>query len=223
MKFSERARELSKQFWEESHKHPFVTGLADGSLSEESFRYYLIQDGYYLIHFSRIFGEIADRAESNEVKDIMFKNKEDLEAGEIAVREEFFKEKNITDEEFKHTEIAPNADHYIAHMYRQIVESEDYIGVAVAGLLPCPWLYQDIGAELIKHQSPVPIYQSWIDTYVTDEFNNLTERHIELCDKLYDKANDDQKERMLNAFFMSVRFEYLFFDMAYKQEDWIKL
>ena len=118
MKFSEKARELSKQFWNGSHKHPFVTGLADGSLSEETFRYYLIQDGYYIIHFSRLFGEIRDRAKNNEVKDIMSKNKEDLEAGEIAVREEFFKEKNITDEEYDNTEIAPTANHYIAHMYR---------------------------------------------------------------------------------------------------------
>ncbi|OFL46177.1 thiaminase II [Nosocomiicoccus sp. HMSC067E10] len=223
MKFSEKARELSKKFWDGSHTHPFVKGLADGTLSDESFRYYLIQDGYYLIHFSRLFGEIADRAEDKETKDIMTRNREDLEAGEIAVREDFFKDQNISDEEFDNTEVAPTADHYIAHMYRQIVESEDYIGVAVAGMLPCPWLYQDIGAELVKHKSPVPIYQSWIDTYVTDEFNNLTERHIELCDKLYDKATEDQKERMLNAFYMSVRFEYLFFDMSYKQEEWVQI
>ena len=32
-------------------------------------------------------------------------------------------------------------------------------------MLPCSWLYQEIGAQLVKQHSPEPLYQRWIETY----------------------------------------------------------
>ena len=48
--FTEIVREQTTPYWEGSFKHPFIIQLQEGSLPIENFRYYLIQDSYYLIH-----------------------------------------------------------------------------------------------------------------------------------------------------------------------------
>ena len=42
--------------------HPFVTELAEGTLAEERFRFYMIQDALYLVEFSRALALTAARA-----------------------------------------------------------------------------------------------------------------------------------------------------------------
>lgn len=49
--FTEIVREQTTPYWEGSFKHPFIVQLQEGSLPIENFRYYLIQDSYYLIHW----------------------------------------------------------------------------------------------------------------------------------------------------------------------------
>ena len=48
MKFSEIARQQVVPYWEGSFSHPFLTELQAGTLDPAIFRYYLIQDAYYL-------------------------------------------------------------------------------------------------------------------------------------------------------------------------------
>ena len=48
MEFTDIAMELSKEAWQASFHHPFVLQLQEGNLEPAIFRYYLIQDAYYL-------------------------------------------------------------------------------------------------------------------------------------------------------------------------------
>ena len=48
MEFTDIAMELSKEAWQASFHHPFVLQLQEGNLDPSIFRYYLIQDAYYL-------------------------------------------------------------------------------------------------------------------------------------------------------------------------------
>ena len=75
-----------------------------------------------------------------------------------------FEELAITEEEVAATPIAPTAYHYVSHMYRQLIEGTPK--TAAASMLPCSWLYQEIGAQLVKQHSPEPLYQRWIETYL---------------------------------------------------------
>ena len=42
--------------WHAYTTHPFVRGLADGSLPEPAFRHYLVQDYLFLVQFARAYG-----------------------------------------------------------------------------------------------------------------------------------------------------------------------
>lgn len=74
-------------------------------------------------------------------------NAEELKEGEIFIREGFFRDLDITEQEISETAIAPTAYHYVSHMYRQLVDGT--VNTAIAGMLPCAWLYHEIGLRLI--------------------------------------------------------------------------
>jgi len=53
-RFTDDLLAQTAQVWEKVHRHPFVRGLGDGSLSVESFRFYMVQDYLFLIEFCRV-------------------------------------------------------------------------------------------------------------------------------------------------------------------------
>ena len=55
MSFFERLKTAAHIEWRAYTEHPFVAGLADGTLPAASFRHYLIQDYLFLIEFARAY------------------------------------------------------------------------------------------------------------------------------------------------------------------------
>ena len=117
MKFSKIARQQVVPYWEGSFSHPFLTELQAGTLDPAIFRYYLIQDAYYLKHFSRLYALIAQQAQESDLKAYAAQSAAGLTEGELAVRRDFFDTLMITDAEVAATAIAPTAYHYVSHMY----------------------------------------------------------------------------------------------------------
>ena len=134
------------------------------------------------------------------------------------MRRDFFDTLMITDVEVAATAIAPTAYHYVSHMYRQLVAGTPH--VAIAGMLPCPWLYQEVGQYLAQRQSPVPIYQRWIETYSGAANADDQQAAVALVDRLYDHSTSAEQQQMLAAFRISTQMEYSFWEMAYHLEKW---
>lgn len=122
MTFTEQAKDQAQASWQGSFQHPFITELHEGTLSPTIFRYYLIQDHYYLKHFSQLYRLIAAQTQQPRLKKLLLTNAENLALGELAIRDTFFEELAITEEEVAATPIAPTAYHYVSHMYRQLIE-----------------------------------------------------------------------------------------------------
>ena len=55
MRFSERLHQKLQPIWRKNHAHPFVKEMGDGTLDQEKFRFYMIQDYIYLIDYSKLF------------------------------------------------------------------------------------------------------------------------------------------------------------------------
>ena len=109
----------------------------------------------------------------------------------------FFKELEISDQEMEQHPIAPACYHYISHIYRQFAEPN--LSIAFASLLPCPWLYHDIGKSLNLKPSPNPLYQQWIETYITDELEQQIREEGALVNQLYRESDETDKKKMLEA------------------------
>ncbi|BDR61148.1 thiaminase II [Lactobacillus xylocopicola] len=216
--FTDQLQAATSSLWQKSQDHPFVKELASGELPLKKFRFYLLQDRYYLDEFTKFHQLIAATAEDQQIADFVRARAQDLRDTEIKVREQFFQELAITSEEVLKTPIAPTAYAYVNHLYQSL--ARDGLGAGVAAIVPCYWLYQEIGKSLADTDSPVTYYQEWIDTYEDDWYQVNVAKVLALTNQLADQATEDERQGMRDAFIRSSYYELQFWQMAYEEEGW---
>ena len=55
MKLTERLLDAAQHIWAQYNVHPFVLGIQNGNLDREKFRWYMIQDYWYLMEYTKVF------------------------------------------------------------------------------------------------------------------------------------------------------------------------
>lgn len=216
--FTQLIRQEANEIWEANFNHPFVQGIAKGTLSLESFKYYILQDSYYLSHFARIQAIGASRAEDLSITAKMAAHAQGTYQAELGLHESFMGQLGVTKEDLKTFEPAPTAYAYTSHLYR--VAASGSLGEIIAAILPCYWIYHEIG-ELLKNAAPESsVYQEWIAAYGSDWFTELVNEQINLLDVLAEKASDHEKEKMKQHFLISCHYELQFWEMAFTLEGW---
>jgi thiaminase/transcriptional activator TenA len=218
MKFSQELRQAVTASWNASFEHPFVQGIAKGTLPLEHFRHYLLNDAYYLSQFARVqalgAAKATDLADSNR----MAAHVQGTYNAELSLHENFAKQLGITDAERSAFEPSPTAYAYTSHMLRAAYAG--HLGDIVAAILPCYWLYYEIGERLQGSTPGVPIYQEWIDAYGGEWFRVLVQEQIDRLDVLAEQVTSADRERMKKHFIISSHYEYKFWDMAFTLETW---
>ena len=97
---------------------------------------------------------------------------------------------------------------------------EGHLGDIIAAILPCYWLYYEIGERLKECQPEEPIYNEWISAYGSDWFRTLVEEQITRLDTIAEKVTEADRKRMKQHFIISSQYEYSFWEMAYTLEKW---
>jgi thiaminase/transcriptional activator TenA len=199
-------------------RHPFVAGLTDGSLPRESFRFYAVQDALYLRDFARGLSIAAARAPRDEWI-IMF-NEHAAEALRVerALHEGFFQEFGLTAEDVAATPLAPTNLAYTSYLLA--VANGRPFHEAVAALLPCYWIYWEVGKALERAGSVDPLYARWIGTYASAAFGDVVRGVLAATDAVAASVGSAEREAMRRHFVTTSRYEWMFWDMGYRRESW---
>jgi thiaminase/transcriptional activator TenA len=215
MKWSDTAWQAALPVYNDIIAMPFITELANGSLDVEKFKYYLQQDAHYLEYFARSLAIIGAKVEDVNVMLDFVRFAEGAIIVERALHDSYFKEYNVG----QRAAISPACSHYI-HYLQSTAYSAD-VTVAMAAVLPCFWIYKEVGDHILKIQSgDNNPYQGWIDTYAGEEFGLLVDKAIRLCNEAAANATPAQQQKMTAAFITASRLEYMFWDSAYRLEKW---
>ena len=199
-------------------KHPFLEGLASGELDPQAFRFYVVEDAYYLTEFARAISITAAKAPKDEW--IVRLNRDaigSLEA-ERALHESYFKDFGLSVEEVESRRPAPTTLAYTSYLI-----SATYSGSfaeALASILPCYWIYLEVGKELAKKGSPKPMYQRWIDNYGSDSYEAEVRSILDMMDEVAEGEGSSSRKTMTEHFTTTSRYEWMFWDMGYRQEAW---
>lgn len=218
MKFSELLRQKVEASWQASFDHPFVTGVADGTLPLDRFQHYVLNDSYYLSVFAKVQALGAARATDLYTMSRMASHAQGTYEAEMDLHRNFTVRLGITDEQKAAFQPAPSAYAYSTHLLS--VGYTGTLGEIIAALLPCYWLYWEIGKRYEGVQTPEPIYQDWINAYGGEWFGELVQEQINRLDALAELASDEEKARMERHFILSSDYEYSFWQMAYTLEQW---
>ncbi|WP_010530210.1 thiaminase II [Lentibacillus jeotgali] len=219
MRFSESLRESTKQSWELSLNHPFVQGIVNGDLPLETFKNYIMQDIYYLKHYGKVHAFAAAHADDFHVSAQLAEKAKYTAEAELTVHKEHAKILKITDEELENFRPAPTVYAYTSHLYRAALSGS--LGQIVSAMLPCYWLYADIGLKYRDAKPEEKIYQNWLNMYADDWFQESTQEMIDLLDELVEKAGEAEKEKIKNQFIIAKEYELAFWEMSYTFETWL--
>ena len=198
--------------------HRFLRGLTDGTLPEECFEHYVLQDALYLRDYARALSLAAVRSPGEDAL-LMFN---EHSAGAITVERSlhdgFLKEFGLPEDVVDRTQPTPTTLAYTSYVLRMAALG-DYHEI-LAAVLPCYWIYERVGKTLLKRGSPKPIYQKWIDTYGGEEFGALVEAVLDLTDRSSEGLSPLAKARATEAFVTTSRYEWMFWDAAWRMEGW---
>jgi thiaminase/transcriptional activator TenA len=199
-------------------RHPFLTGLTDGSLSRESFQFYAVQDALYLREFARGLSITAARAPRDEWI-IMF-NEHAAEALRVerALHEGFFKEFGLDADGVAATPLAPTNLAYTSYLLA--VAYGRPFHEAVAALLPCYWIYWEVGKALERAGSSDPLYARWIGTYASDAFGDVVRSVLAATEQMAGALGPVERAAMRRHFVTTSRYEWMFWEMGYRRETW---
>lgn len=110
--------------------------------------------------------------------------------------------------------------------YTSYLLSTAYSGTFAEGLaavLPCYWIYQiyqRVGAHLVHEGSPDSRYQIWIDTYAGEDFRRTVDEVLALADGVGQDLPGAEGWRTLEHFTTTARYEWMFWDAAWRKEAW---
>src|SRR5258705_8471224 len=154
-------------------RHPFVAGLTDGSLPRESFRFYAVQDALSLRDFARALSIAAARAPQDDWIIMFNEHAAGALKVERALHEGFFAEFGLSPEAVAATPPAPTNLAYTSYLLAVAYGAPFHENMAA--LLPCYWIYWEVGKELERRGSSDPLYTRWIGTYASGEVGALGE------------------------------------------------
>ena len=197
----------SKPIYDRIIESPFIIMLADGSLPIENFRTYIAQDELYLGNYGRQMFEFAELiADAGQKAMFVEFAKAGLE-GEKQMHQLLIERFGITDTALP----SPVTAAYNAHT-QQAIDTKDK-AVALAALLPCMWVYNEVGLHILKvAKLDCNPYKEWIEEYGNDEFTRGVKAVLQLANKYAEESEEAVRQQMTRVFLEATEYEYQFWN-----------
>ena len=213
-RFSAHLRQLADPIWRAQLEHPFVRGIADGSLDLDKFRYWVRQDYRFLIDYCRLLAIAAARSPDLDTLARFADLLQSTTRTEMKLHREVAASVGISAVELEAEPASPVTEAYADFLIRTAI-AEDFAQLAAA-LLPCMWGFSWLGQNLAEGDPPSdPRLAAWIDSYASPEFGALADWCRELVDRLGAEASEPGRLRMEAAFIASSKHELAFWEMCW--------
>ena len=198
--------------------HPFNRAFTAGTLPLDRFRRYMLDDAHYLNGFGRALAACAARAPDNDAMTFLAAAGREAIVVERALHEDFFGRFGLTPAEVAAHAPSPTCTGYAATLLQAAAFAR--FEVAVAALIPCFRIYEEVGRHQMAHAAPDHPYRAWIDTYADPAFVEAVRGIEALADRLAERASAETRAAMQAVYERGSRFEWLFWDAAWRMEGW---
>lgn len=198
--------------------HPFVTGLTDGSLAAAAFAQYVAQDVHYLRAYSRALAVVGAKAPTLADTAMFGRHAAEVLDVELALHGELLPALGLSADAVDAAPVTPTTQAYTSYLLATAYGGTFADGLAA--VLPCYWIYAEVGAELSQRGSTDARYQRWIDSYGGDEFAATVTEVLSLTDRMGPTLTTAQEADAREHFVTTSRYEWMFFDAAHRREAW---
>ena len=216
MTISERLIEESRDIWDSYYTHPFVSGMADGSLPQDKFRYYMLQDYLYLVDYARVFALGAAKAADPDVMAIFAGYVHQILHVDMEIHRGYMQRLGITAQQTREMQTALTTRSYTAFMLRTAYE-EGPVEI-MAAILSCAVSYEYIAHKMLESHPDCdrhPFYGEWVQGYAAAEYSAENRKLMQLTDQLADGYSEAQLAHLSEIFRICSEYELQFWDMGW--------
>lgn len=194
--------------WHQILDLPFVRALGDGTLDEDLFAFYLDQDALYLRDYSRALATLSARADTAQAQVHWAAGAHEAIAAESQLHEGWLANRARLGGP------SPITMGY-TNFLRASAAGDDYV-VGAAAVLPCYWLYEEVGAVLSSQNHADHPYAEWLSMYGGEEFAAEVARSLAEVERAFEAASPAQRVRAAQAYLSACVYEREFFDQAHR-------
>jgi len=198
--------------------HPFIKGLTTGELGVDNFVHFLSQDTHYLQDYVRALLTLAAKAPDFEVAKMLTTHAAAAATAETGLHAELMTSLGRDPAELLAFDVRPTTRAYAAYLLATVFSGSFADGLAA--IMPCFWIYAEVGQHLKAAGSPNPVYQRWIDSYGSDEYLREVELTLDLTDRVGVELGPSAEATARGHFRMAARYEWMFWDAAHRLEAW---
>jgi len=219
IEFTDELQSAARPIWEAQLRHPFVKGIGDGSLDEERFKRWVLQDYLYLKEFARVFAWAV--AKSSRLDSMgWYAAVLNLTLNtEMGLHRQYAARFGLTPNDLERAPMRPTTRAYTDFLVRTAADGD--MADLVAALLPCAWGYVHLAQEMSKTKPPEDQrYADWIAQYASDEFAEAAAWLRGEMNWLAGALPPEKKNKLIELFVLSSMYEYQFWEMCWKGEEW---
>jgi thiaminase (transcriptional activator TenA) len=198
--------------------HPFVRGLTSGDLAPEAFFHYLSQDDHYVREFAKAIALVGVKAPDAEAATVLTRHAAQGLTAESTLHQVLVADLGGDPAALAKVQPGPTTQAYTSYVLATAFRGDFAEGLAA--VLPCLWIYAEVGRHLHQRGSPNPVYQRWIDTYAGDQYVAEVTEVLDLADEAGSELAGPAEARAQAHFVMGARYEWMFWDAAYRREAW---
>lgn len=200
----------SLSVYENILKLPFIVELTEGTLSARRFVHYLQQDALYLLDYARALLLIGAKASMRSDIISFIKFAEGALIEEKALHDYYFNEYNI-DPNVEKNDACFAYTHYLIS-----IAAVSSLEEAIAAVLPCFWIYRDVGNYIHQNSVGNNPYEKWISNYANEAFSQAVNEALFICERMYRESSIYTQKVMRKAALQSSLLEWRFWDEPYR-------
>ncbi|ATG50951.1 bifunctional hydroxymethylpyrimidine kinase/phosphomethylpyrimidine kinase [Brachybacterium vulturis] len=185
----------------------FVRALVDGSLPGPAFDVYLAQDALYLARYSRALAALAEASTTASGRTFWAESSRSCLTVEAELHRSWLSAEPAEDD----TALSPVTSAYTDFLLRHALGSPT--PVVAAAVLPCFWLYAQVGGELAEIAPGHP-YAAWLETYRDPGFVEGVQGALGEVERELAAASPVRRAAAARAFLLACRHELEFFEQA---------
>jgi thiaminase/transcriptional activator TenA len=212
MTLSEKLKKDADSIWESIYVHPFVKELFEGTLPEQKFRLYILQDYHYLVASIRNFSLLASKAENVKTMKALIDLACIESMGELRAYENLLKTMDLTIDRAQNEENIQEAVSYISFLLSTSSLKSPEEGITA--VLPCYWSYAEIAkfheTKLASNRNK--LYREWASYYFQEDYLNLVNKIKRLVDQIREEFPYNKLRYVFTA---SSKYEYMFWNAVY--------
>lgn len=198
----------------------FLRTLASGTLAPEAFVRYLQQDTLYLADYRRALAMLAARADDPAASGLWAASVAEAVAEEGVLHAALLADERLA----PHVETEPEASLVTRAYASSLLAAAAYepYPVGVAAVLPCYWVYAEVGTRLAAQAAGVGAhpYATWAAAYGDPAFVDVARRAVAELERVGAGCDAALLARVERAFADATRFEELFWASAAAGESW---